>query len=233
MNFLNFSFLDNSDSTHITLFDLTYESIPSSELPKISNYQQLLNNYEEELKYIWTEQKNKKDEPPFENTHFIQETIKVKKEISIMQDTRIQCTDDIDTIENDIKKFNDVKKQYEDFFENFTPIVQKEGITFHSQLQREDITKYLNEITALKKDKLASKKHDLVNIERKIEIMKEVIKPPDNSDKNITCAKCCDKSVEFIINPCGHVFCENCGNDIEEHCSICNGDCAGKINIFY
>ena len=72
---------------------------------------------------------------------------------------------------------------------------------------------------------------NMIRLKEIIEVEKEQDNP-DNKNK-ILCNICCEKRIEFCVNPCGHCYCVDCNNQLLLNCHTCRGPVNSKIKIYY
>lgn len=200
------------------------------------------------------ENDNNKNEITINNDiDFLKNFISVKNKLNYMKDKSKNIKNEINVIHEYIKKLELLRTKIQE-----TDINYDECFTFVSKdlnPKQEKMNKDYEEISMKKiniindsilySQKLISendlKIYELQNGIKKLQNMirlKEIIEienehdNPDNENK-ILCNICCEKKIEYCVNPCGHCFCVDCNNQMLNNCHTCRGFVNSKIKIFY
>lgn len=187
---------------------------------------------------------------------FLKNFISVKNKLISMKDKSKNIKNEINIIHEYIKKLELLRTKIQE-----TDINYDECFTFVSKdlnPKQEKMNKDYEEISMKKinnindailySQKLISendlKIYELQNGIKELQNMirlKEIIETiefekeqdnPDNKNK-IICNICCEKRIEFCVNPCGHCYCVDCNNQLLLNCHTCRGPVNSKIKIYY
>ena len=190
------------------------------------------------------------------NIDFLKNFVSVKNKLSILKDKYKNITDEIILIKEYIKKLEILRTKIQE-----TDISYDECFTFVSKelnpkVKDENMNKNDKEISTKKINNINDSilySHNLISendlklldIHKSIKELQNMIRLKDlidivkdldtsSDDKNkILCNICCEKRIEYCVNPCGHCFCVDCNNQLLMNCHTCRGTVASKIKIYY
>ena len=181
------------------------------------------------------ELKNFMDDLSFENIDFLYHMLNIRDKIKVLTNKIIKKIKELKLIEYNIVKINKFLKisfKYDDLF--YKIIKKSEKLKF---IKNNNLD-LINALISLKTEKIntmTEKLNEVFIILQKKNILNNIIKIiEDKSDNiNILCTICDNDNIKYCMNPCGHLFCDNCSlRIINNKCHICRSNIINQIKMY-
>jgi hypothetical protein len=237
MSIYNYSEIDEPN---LILFHSSSSSLINNDMiidnsNVMKNFDKLVTIYSSEL-YYPIEKKEEKDFTE-KDIDFLGNVIIIKKKISNLNNNYIICIEEEKLIKKKIEKIESLKKSYMEIVNSFDLIINTDNscigddiikdeklIKINDKLKNLIIQKELNE------EKIRKLLEEM-NLLKKIICIKDFTNE-DNS-KNILCIICENKNIEYCIDPCGHCFCIDCCERLNNKCHMCRGQVYSQIKLYF
>lgn len=182
---------------------------------------------------IYQDELYKIEELSYENINFINNMLEIRNKINILTYKLNKKLEETVKIEKELSKIKKLEVLYNSFNILYLEIDDPSNLlnSYNSLIPIDNFIKL-----RLKKIKLMCKKiEELCKILKKRTILKNIISKIQNIDHklNVICTICCENNVQYCINPCGHLFCNDCSLQIlNNRCHICRTYVISQIKIY-
>jgi len=152
-----------------------------------------------------------------------------------------QMLGEYDEYKNYCKELNDGIEKIKNIYENLSKKINTNiNISVKLDLNRQLFSfDFLNQIKCLENDIdtfIFKIEQELTNNYKKISDFKRLVKfclKDDDKPQLINiCSICVTNRINTCLNPCGHTFCLNCINKMNNKCGMCRNNIISKIKIF-
>lgn len=182
---------------------------------------------------IYQDELYKIEELSYENINFINNMLEIRNKINILTYKLNKKLEETVKIEKELVKIKKLEVLYNSFNILYLEIDDPSNLlnSYNSLIPIDNFIKL-----RLKKIKLMCKKiEELCKILKKRNILKNIISKIQNIDHklNVICTICCNTNVQYCMNPCGHLFCNDCSLQIlNNRCHICRTYLISQIKIY-
>lgn len=182
---------------------------------------------------IYQDELYKIEELSYENINFINNMLEIRNKINILTYKLNKKLEETVKIEKELVKIKKLEVLYNSFNILYLEIDDPSNLlnSYNSLIPIDNFIKL-----RLKKIKLMCKKiEELCKILKKRNILKNIISKIQNIDHklNVICTICCNTNVQYCMNPCGHLFCNDCSLQIlNNRCHICRTYVISQIKIY-
>lgn len=182
---------------------------------------------------IYQDELYKIEELSYENINFINNIMEIKNKINILTYKLNRKLQKTIKMENELLKIKKLESLYNSLNILYSEIDDPSNLLnfLKNLISANNFIKL-----KLEKIKLIHKKIDeLCKILKKRTILKNIISKIENIDHKpkVICTICCENNVQYCINPCGHLFCNDCSLKIlNNKCHICRTYVISQIKIY-
>jgi len=183
----------------------------------------------------------------FTEAEFLQKLLTTKKKIARLYKEYHELKKSLKELENEIKEILDIKDKLSDVYGLlnqcfFSYCMEKEYGEKINLVDEKDklIHQMLDYILVAKQEEKKDKDKRMEELQSSILLYKKVITYEVQEDGSIgnpkdwLCSICVeDKKVQYCMEPCGHLFCEDCTKRIESSCHFCRNRVNKKIRMYF